>query len=387
VSGLVLVGGSTLDGSRLLVVEAHPDLQRSLTAAEWQVVIATLVERFVVPLGGPFHADPVHHFMSWRATKAVWALASELREALFDLDAQHRPSDMKALLVALRLAEQYREGRGYADDTDAQLREAVGFAVTDSLTALGRLDVWVVHRQGGPGRGARRVPGPRLKAHLDPAPRAASQTDQAPGADPPGLRDQAPGVDGQSPGGRASSPGGVPPDSPVSPRNPSSSRAPSAERSGSDAGEEEVVMETPPGEGNPALDAVLDRAALRIGSMREETGAGPAGVGAQRSNRGTAAMHARVAQAWLEQGHSVEAVAEAVALRVTRDLGAVPAPQRSPARAESQPPPPEAGRPERAPEAPPYDPEVQRETNLRRLADLRAEMEARREPQQPEENP
>lgn len=114
--------------------------------------------------------------MSVGATEATWAITASLEERLEEIPAKHRPDHARAQLVALRLADRYRDARGYTDETVPQLCEALNLrdgAVRDALAALDKLGVWVVIRRGARGRGSRRAPGPLLQLRgTDPAEKA-----------------------------------------------------------------------------------------------------------------------------------------------------------------------------------------------------------------------
>lgn len=104
--------------------------------------------------------------MSVRAVEATWRLAPRLDDLLAPIDEKRRPATTKALVVALRLADQYRDARGYTDETVEQLAAATTLtpsSVRAALQALEHAGVWVVAKRGARGRGTQRIPGTALE--------------------------------------------------------------------------------------------------------------------------------------------------------------------------------------------------------------------------------
>jgi len=108
--------------------------------------------------------------MSVYATRALRPLLREIRGLLAALPDKHRPDHRTAQLVALHLADEYRDGRAYVDSTVDQIADALDLSngqIRDALAALEQIGVWrvVPGARGSKGRGSKREPG-RLLAPL-----------------------------------------------------------------------------------------------------------------------------------------------------------------------------------------------------------------------------
>ena len=123
--------------------------------------------------------------MSIEATVATYKLLPELKERLLELPARRRPAYYPTALVALRLAECFRDKRGYTDETVAQLVQAVCApenTVRTALAALDQLGYWERLAKGNQHFGTRRRP-----TYLDSEHRGADPAEQEfedRGADP-----------------------------------------------------------------------------------------------------------------------------------------------------------------------------------------------------------
>ena len=105
---------------------------------------------------------------------AVWVLGDSFPVLLRKhVAAKRRPNPERTFIVALFLANHYRDRRGYVDDTAGQVAEVLGEligggarSVAKSLQALEQIGVW--RRVGGGNRhgAARRAPGPLLEQVL-----------------------------------------------------------------------------------------------------------------------------------------------------------------------------------------------------------------------------
>lgn len=122
--------------------------------------------------------------MSISVTAATWRILNKLPETLKALPANHRPSWQNCALVALFLADQMRDSKGYADETIGQIVAALPISegcARDCLAALDHAGWWVRETAGNRHRGARRVP---QVADLHRGADPATQDDLERGSDP-----------------------------------------------------------------------------------------------------------------------------------------------------------------------------------------------------------
>jgi hypothetical protein len=100
--------------------------------------------------------------VSLTATTATWAIIPELRSRVAELpNAKRRPSADRVVMVALLLADRYRDDRGYTDETVPQICTVLALpdsAVRGILAALHDLGYWIRESAGNRHAGARRRP-------------------------------------------------------------------------------------------------------------------------------------------------------------------------------------------------------------------------------------
>jgi len=124
--------------------------------------------------------------MSHEATEAVLGTAPMFGKAIAQLPVKRRPSADRAWLVALRLADRYRDHRGYVDSSIEQLSAEVAYLFDPgpSCRALHEIGMWVITKQGGPGYPTQRSMGPMLEEQVGADPNEFWDDDELVGADP-----------------------------------------------------------------------------------------------------------------------------------------------------------------------------------------------------------
>lgn len=143
--------------------------------------------------------------MSASALTVTWQAVPILPVLLELVEPKRRPAPERAALVALRLADAFRDSRGWVDETRGQVAAAVGFgqeSVGSCLRALDHVGVWTVDTRGRRGVGSKRSPGPILAAlrmGVDPHQIAALISG---GSDPHQIAAHLVGVDSSSRGGK-----------------------------------------------------------------------------------------------------------------------------------------------------------------------------------------
>lgn len=129
--------------------------------------------------------------MSLAASKATWELLPRLPAMLASVPTKRRPSYPAAALVALYLADSFRDDRGYVDEAVQQIVDATvdlsASVVAACLSAFDALGLWAVTAKGNQYHASRREP-----RFFDVEHRGADPTEQP--VDNPEHRGAKPGM-------------------------------------------------------------------------------------------------------------------------------------------------------------------------------------------------